>query len=166
MKIYVITKGEYSEYHICGVALDYEHAKEIRELLSRGSYYQAIIEEYDTDKWAEYLKDEKLFRIEMQGDRTTCEYADIEDLDDDNLMVPRSYDFPRNIFYIYVMARNEEHAIKIAADKLKQYKIEKEMLNENAESIAWYTIFKPKETITTASAGELLSSEAEQEGPQ
>lgn len=29
MKVYVITKGEYSDYMICDVTLDKEHAKKI-----------------------------------------------------------------------------------------------------------------------------------------
>ena len=52
MKVYVITSGEYSEYHIDAVALDEEEAKKKCAVFnSTKSEYDDMcqIEEYDTD---------------------------------------------------------------------------------------------------------------------
>lgn len=34
MKIYIITKGDYSDYHICNVTTDYEKAKRYKKAYS------------------------------------------------------------------------------------------------------------------------------------
>ncbi len=34
MKIYIITKGSYSDYHICNVTTDYDKAKRYKEAYS------------------------------------------------------------------------------------------------------------------------------------
>ncbi len=48
MKVYIITKGEYSDYHICSVCLDKETAEKRKDLYSDG-WDKAEIETYDTD---------------------------------------------------------------------------------------------------------------------
>ena len=48
MKVYVITQGEYSDYHICGVAIDKERANRLA-ILYCDSYGPATIEEFDTE---------------------------------------------------------------------------------------------------------------------
>ena len=49
MKVYVITKGEYSDYGICGVAIDKDKAEILRKFYS-DRYDEAEIEEYDTEE--------------------------------------------------------------------------------------------------------------------
>ena len=46
--IYVITKGEYSDYHICAVATTYENAERLRKMYC-DSYQDAEIEEFTPD---------------------------------------------------------------------------------------------------------------------
>lgn len=48
MKVYVITQGCYSDYHICAVTLDEQEAERLRKVYSE-TYDQARVEEYDTD---------------------------------------------------------------------------------------------------------------------
>ena len=50
-KVYVVTKGEYSDYHICRVFLDKEEAEKYKESISDESYNgQADIEEFVVGK--------------------------------------------------------------------------------------------------------------------
>ena len=46
--IYVITKGDYSSYHICAVATTYENAEHLRKMYC-DSYQDAEIEEFIPD---------------------------------------------------------------------------------------------------------------------
>ena len=52
-KVYVVTAGSYSAYHICGVTLDYEKAKEMQKRYWIGPYDEASIEEYVLDNYAD-----------------------------------------------------------------------------------------------------------------
>lgn len=59
MKVYVVTKGEYSDYHICCVCLDKETAERRARLFD--SIYtsdKAQVEEFDTDEYQEFTKNE------------------------------------------------------------------------------------------------------------
>lgn len=47
MKVYVVTQGAYSDYHICGVALTEEDAQVMAKRFDR-SWDHSEIEEYDT----------------------------------------------------------------------------------------------------------------------
>lgn len=49
MKIYIITKGEYSDYHICKATTDYEKAKRYKEAYST-NWGDARIEIYEDEK--------------------------------------------------------------------------------------------------------------------
>lgn len=48
MKVYVITAGEYSDYHICDVTIDPEQAEWLRRLHS--GYNEAEIEVFETNE--------------------------------------------------------------------------------------------------------------------
>lgn len=52
MKVYIVTEGEYSEYHIEGVFLDKKKAEEYCALMNRNDYGwmpSAAVEEYTTE---------------------------------------------------------------------------------------------------------------------
>lgn len=55
MKIYVITKGAYSDYHICAVATDKKKAEILRKAFS-DDWNEAQIETYETDRFKDFLK--------------------------------------------------------------------------------------------------------------
>ena len=119
-KIYVITAGEYSSYHICGVALDLETAERMAKLHST-RWDPAEIEEYDTTEQADvngeivpvyYVKiypdsslECSISRYVLDSDPFVPEYELHED-----------WVHPPLVFYMETKARDNEHAIKIAAD--------------------------------------------------
>lgn len=49
MKIYAITKGDYSDYHICRLTTDYEKAKRYKEAYS-DKWNEACIETYEDNE--------------------------------------------------------------------------------------------------------------------
>lgn len=54
MKVYVITKGSYSDYHICAVATDPEEAEKLAKIYS-DRWDDAEVEEYDTEEHPDWL---------------------------------------------------------------------------------------------------------------
>ncbi len=110
MKVYVITKGCYSDYHIVGVCLDKKKAKEIAEAVSEEprSLYEAYVEEYDTDDF-------------VAGFRYYVNYVDgiwcagIDDYDEHR----SNYAYSDKSFIVY--AKDKEHAVKIAQDMRAEY---------------------------------------------
>lgn len=54
MKVYVITRGSYSEYHICAVTTDPEEAEKLAKIYS-DRYDTAEVEEYDTEEHQDWL---------------------------------------------------------------------------------------------------------------
>lgn len=113
MKIYVITKGCYSDYHICAVATDKEKANMLAKKFS-DSYECAEIEEYDTDDCNEVLKWENSY---------SCFY-----FEKDNRISVHECDFDRHYksdytptktrdgYYVAVYANDKEEALKKASD--------------------------------------------------
>ena len=129
MKIYVITEGCYSDYHIVGVATDREMAKKIQKYINGEKWSYAEIEEYDTEEWKQVVNDNRTiyFVGESEGGGL---YA-----------MPILYDYPERYksankittdshgrLEVYVLAKDEIHARKIASDLFAKYKAEKEGL--------------------------------------
>ena len=110
MKVYVITKGCYSSYHIVGVCLDKKKAKEIAEAVSEEprSLYEARVEEYDTDAFVTGLK---YYVSYVDG----IWYAGIDDYDEHQ----SNYAYSDKSFIVY--AKDKEHAVKIAQDMRAEY---------------------------------------------
>ena len=48
-KVYVITAGSYSDYHICAVSLDPQKAEVLAKFYTEHGYDQAGVEEYEAD---------------------------------------------------------------------------------------------------------------------
>lgn len=83
MKVYVITKGEYSDYHICAVATNQAKARMLAEFYS-DKYDAAEVEEYDTKDVPDLTNGRSVFRICFMPDgsaesiyRISPEYCDI-----------------------------------------------------------------------------------------
>lgn len=67
MKVYVITSGKYSEYHIDAVALDMDEAEsKCATLNSKRNDDFCTIEEYDTNEMQIDFKNEQKIRFEME----------------------------------------------------------------------------------------------------
>lgn len=120
MKIYVITAGEYSDYHICAASLDKEQAEYLRKIYSDG-WDDAQIEEFDTDQNPVISALRKFYRVEVNADGTIYEakecYVPAE--------TPFRDTFTLSSYPIYgeygltaqLEAKDLEHAKKIALDK-------------------------------------------------
>lgn len=73
MKVYVITSGEYSSYHINGVSLDKHKAEEICATLNDNMFLNnySEIEEYDTDEIKVNTNNAIKTRFDMVIDKNT-----------------------------------------------------------------------------------------------
>ena len=117
MIIYVITRGEYSDYHICAVTTEKEVAEDLKRKFS-DRWDEARIEKYDTETY-------KLYKFE----KMYCCY----DANGIIIASETEYDFfetftiKKNIngdLWVYVNADNEQDALKIASDKFAKYRAE------------------------------------------
>lgn len=122
MIVYVITKGDYSDYHICGVALDKERAEIVRRLMT-DEWGEANIEEYDTEQYSDVSDGESLYRVEYEDGAVTVENAFYEWLYRDRNEVFETV----HGYNCYVIAKDEEHAIKKALDLFAKYRYRTEV---------------------------------------
>lgn len=115
MKIYVITKGSYSAYHICAVAIDYEKACILQKSFS-AEYDPAEIEKFDTEDFKDIFAKKILYNIwfDSKGNVTNVFEEDMDYFDpkDNPVRV-----FNLNRVAVNVFAFDRESAIKIAAEK-------------------------------------------------
>lgn len=131
MKIYVITKGSYSSYHICAVATDKEKAEKLAKIYT-DRYDDAEVEEYDTEGYSDlfegripymvrFLKSgEAVFVISRSEEKERFE-PEVRAL---KVMVEAGDCRIPNVS-VKLFASSEEEAIKIAAEKRAQYLAEK-----------------------------------------
>lgn len=145
-KIYIVTEGEYSDYHICAVFSTREKAEEYVQ--SKGTDYK--IEEHDLDE--EIKREVKLWRVIFfldNGEVIEACHAGVqlEDLTDTCQLKPTS--FGEQLMYFYVLSETMDKAIKIASERLAAIKsndyiwlrlIRPELVNGNAQ----YEIFNVK----------------------
>ena len=137
-KVYVITTGEYSDYTIRAVTPSKEQAEKLKRYYSCNHYYggeEARIEEYDIDKPYEDLDDlvpVYYVRIYRNG-KCYCGQStwahkktgkivgeterSVEDLGYSLYTDPNTLECFKLQFEWYGLAKNEEHALKIAQDK-------------------------------------------------
>ena len=127
MKVYVVTQGEYSDYHICGVAETMEKAQKLVKYFGRPNY-PADIETYDTN--TQRMLDKKwwkiIHKIPKQYGRvsTSVEEYDVYSTNgpckESNTI---TYDERDNYccYFAYITAKDNEHALKIFWDKLAEY---------------------------------------------
>lgn len=124
MRIYVITKGEYSDYGIVAVAIDKDKAEELRIAYS-DKWGDAMIEEYETD---DYYAEKGRFYIVNIGMRGAVKVYDtgVPDIDDRNkVCIAEDYRTHRKYYTVQVKATDEEHAKKIGCDLVAKYKAER-----------------------------------------
>ena len=129
MKIYVITAGEYSAYHICAVTTDPESAENLRLLYSDGWNGEASIETFDTEELSNRPKTCWDIGISDDGLIFKCfERSILNDVYDDGTEVEiNQVTHGYSSYHVYVIADDEEHARKIACDLIAQYKYEHEV---------------------------------------
>lgn len=141
MKLYVVTAGYYSDYHICGIFESEEKAKLYVELndSSTGCWNEGMeyhCEDTLDDRLMDANDTRKLYSVNVNPD--TGRMIVGEDEDHDHLTPDpyyakfhecQTYDWNKQqevtIHSIQVLADNEEKALKIALDKYAEYKAEK-----------------------------------------
>lgn len=123
MKVYVVTQGEYSDYHICAVVLDREKAEFLKGKFT-DKWSTAEIEEYDTDEYNEIYQYNHYYNCcDVNGvvivKECTC---------DDLIHALRYYNSVYNVagkLVTKVAANSEKEAVKKAADRFAKYKAER-----------------------------------------
>jgi len=127
-KVYVITQGEYSDYHICAIFSDKKKAKEVVDFFNDGCEL-ANIEEWLIDVVPP--ENRKRFCVFMGKN------GDVEDISKDKLCDVADFKnkvsewWNKNGWTFRVWAKDKDHAIKIAGDwrrklLLKRKNFEKE----------------------------------------
>lgn len=125
MKVYVITSGEYSDYHICAVAQSEKKANALKKLFDTQNYTGAKIEVYDTKTYqtsrplflALYDKQEK--KLELIRINEGEEYQELPTEREMNEIVPYGVFLRTGI-----NANSRKQAEKIFYDRLAKYKAE------------------------------------------
>lgn len=120
MKVYVITKGEYSDYHICAVSLDAEKAKNIARICG----YGAEIEEYETDTWESVGPETHGYECRFDNDFHLLQVSECS-IDDERDLEIESY---VDSMIISVAAEDIPHACKKACDAVAKFRAEKQEL--------------------------------------
>lgn len=126
MKIYVVTEGNYSGYHIVFCTLDKARAELFVKRYNKRDYEEYRVEEYDSDRINLFDNDRKMFEISMREngyvsvyEREPC-YHDMEC--SVNKVTRRKYrNIPAVLYEVNVMAEDEEHAKKIGEDLIYEY---------------------------------------------
>ena len=129
MKVYVLTSGSYSDYHVECVTLNKENAEKLRDL-HQDNWDPWDIEEYDTDTVDVLVKPDKytfnvtiLMDTDMNVTRIRAEVC-FGEIEFGVVFVDRSWPNGKSRWkvQINVMAKNNEQAKKIALDKLAEWK--------------------------------------------
>lgn len=114
-KIYVVTKGSYSDYHIITATTDEKLAYEIAKKFS-DKYEEADVEIYEDAKLV--LKPLYCVEFDKNGDiRAVIDESDYEY----SYRKANEYYVYRWGNYVYVIADNADHAVKIANEKRAEY---------------------------------------------
>ena len=137
MKVYIVTSGEYSDYHIDAVCLDREQAEKLAQVVTDNTCGTGHVREWDTDQFKIiddgmrvfhiyiYLSDDKreiddifVGRLNSSFEVFTTKKNKFEDRSDENIP----------LLVMTIRAKDEEHAKKIVYDKFAEWKAEKEGL--------------------------------------
>lgn len=143
MKIYVITKGEYSDYHICAATTDKDRAEFLRKMASTTGIYgkEARIEEYDDYTGLTPMKGE-LYEVMIVYNKNGEErnlFCNTENFVDDKT-IPNTIRYKEEKFHgmiesakkhngecwysVLVVAESDEKAKKIGIDLIQKYRAE------------------------------------------
>ena len=117
MKIYVVTQGEYSDYHIITATTDKDIAEQVAKKFNGDRWNETYIEEYDNAEIM--LKPLFFMRFDKKGNVMEC-HLETSSYGYDPEYAVMKYDCNKNIF-TYVVADTMEAAIKIAAERRAKF---------------------------------------------
>ena len=126
MKLYAVTKGDYSDYHIITLTADKEAAKKIAKMFSDGEYDKAKVEEYEDGK---IILGKKLYFVRVVDgnvDDVSEDFSDYYLFDTSVFWGHRNRG--KDIYYTHVLTDTAEKAEKIGKDRIMKYIAEKENL--------------------------------------
>ncbi len=122
-KVYIVTSGDYSDYHICAASLDKKRAEILAEKYT-DRYDEATVEEYELDEF---------FEEAIQGYFWYWCWCKIENGMFGQVGVRQLDSYGTDVvgkvvkslrheqLFVDVLAENDEHARKIAAEKFATY---------------------------------------------
>lgn len=126
MKIYVLTRGSYSDYHIITATVDYELAKQLKEKFERLENFwhdEVNIEVYENAET--YMRPCWFLRFDKSGNVIESSESNSEYSYTD---LSCGLDVKGN-YYVNLIADDLESAIKIGAEKRAMFLAEKEGIN-------------------------------------
>lgn len=124
MKLYAVTKGDYSDYHIITLTASKDAAKKIAKRFS--GTYDAKVEEYED---GEIILGKELYFVRMVGGivddvaESNSEYNLYDTFVSHGTMIGGE-----KMYYTYVLTDTAEKAAKIGKDRIMKYIAEKENL--------------------------------------
>ncbi len=136
MTVYVVTRGDYSSYEICGVTLDKNRAEKMVKLYADHNG-DARIEEYETDAEDSDVLDNLVPVYYVHIGRTgevminICEYTDGRKPYKPFFKLYNYFYYyskdqtPKEYFVAILTAKDKEHALKIAFDERAKQMAEK-----------------------------------------
>ena len=126
MKLYAVTKGDYSDYHIITLTADKEAAKKIAKMFSDSEYGKAKVEEYEDGK---IILGKKLYFVRVVDGNVDDVAEDLSDYYLFDTSVFRGYmNRGKEMYYTHVLTDTAEKAAKIGKDRIMKYIAEKESL--------------------------------------
>ena len=130
MKVYILTTGEYSDYHIVYVTLDKEKAEKFVEDTNKyvdknWGYNVVNLEEFDTDDFNFVYDNDKTWYAKKLQDEIEVSF-------DEEVIGNPYFDEKINVvsvswdggLCVYVKAKDSDHAFKVAVDLFAEYEAE------------------------------------------
>lgn len=127
MKLYAVTKGEYSDYHIIALTADKEAAKKIAKMFTTGEcdYDKAEVEEYEDGK---IILGKKLYFVRVVGGNVDEVVEDKSDYWLFDTSVSRGCMIgEKEMYYTHVLTDTAEKAAKIGKDRVMKYIASREL---------------------------------------
>lgn len=116
-KVYIITMGSYSDYHICAATLDKNTAVKLAKKYSEDGWDNAEIEEYVLEDFTE--GDRFLYCVTFGVYGIRCSFEGYEHTE--KIVYHKNARTGEDRMIVYVKAQDEEHAKKIAQDRRAEY---------------------------------------------
>ena len=128
MKLYAVTKGEYSDYHIITLTADKEAAQKIAKMFTTGEcdYDKAEVEEYEDGK---IILGKMLYLVRVMDGNVEEVSEDLCDYDLFDTSVRQEYTSGKMKMYYYthVLTDTAEKAAKIGKDRVMKYIASREL---------------------------------------
>ena len=120
MKLYAITRGDYSDYHIIALTADKNVAKQLAKRFSNrdGFYGNATIEEYEDGK---FILNKELYYVRMEDGNIVDVTPDLSEYDLYHSSVTHVSLKDHEAYYTHVLAESSIEAQKIGKDRIMQY---------------------------------------------